>query len=478
VLVSIRQARLFASAPLATLLLALVATAACSLATPGSASAQAWLADRSRAQGPGIRLGDFELHPGVGVEVGWDSNLYLTEDHPPPGSPVQHVDTGILRVTPHLLFSTTTAQRESEGEGSADTHSEPPVIDFQGGISAAYYEFFADPNRRNLALDIAFRLTVLPQRPFSFSVYDTFSRQIRPFTENINPGANVARDGNQAGLDLNFQTDGGVLRVMAGYRFGLDFFEDTAFQYGNSFNHTVTLQETYAFLPQTALVHDTTVSIRNYFNYTASAPVNLADSVAIRTRIGLNGAITTNVSLSGMIGYAAGFFSSPNASYDQDYDAPVGQLELRWTILEGTRLALGYDRDFQAAFLGNYYSRDRGYVSFQTMIGGVFLLGIDADVAYVDYGVIAPPQSPGSSPPICPGDPRCVGNLPSREDIRVGAGLFAEYRFTDWLGLNASLRYQGVFTDYQYNVMATPAAFLDPASYNKFEAFLGVRVFY
>src|SRR4029078_9781612 len=131
-------------------------------------------------------------------------------------------------------------------------------------------------------------------------------------------------------------------------------------------------QETFAFLPQTALIHDTTVSIRNYFNYTASAPVHLADSVSVPTRIGLNGAITTNVSLSGMIGYAAGFFQSQNPDYDQDYDAPVGQLELRWTIVPGTRLALGYDRDFQAAFLGNYYSRDRGYVNFQTLISGVF----------------------------------------------------------------------------------------------------------
>jgi hypothetical protein len=468
VLVSIRQARLFASAPLAALTFALAAMAI----APSDAEAQGWLADRSRAQGPGIRLGDFELHPGIGVEVGWDSNLYLTEDHPPAGSTVRHVDTGILRVTPHLLFSTTTGQREGEGEGSADTQSEPPVVDFQGGISAAYYEFFADPNRRNLALDIGLRLTVLPQRPFSFSVFDTFSRQVRPFTENINPAANLARDGNQAGLQLNFQTDGGVLRVSAGYVFGFDFFEDSTFQYGNSFNHTVSLQETFAFLPQTALVHDTTVQIRNYFNYSrASAPVNLSDSVSLRTRIGLNGAITTNVSLSGMIGYAAGFYQAVNPAYDQDYDAPVGQLELRWTIMEGTRLAIGYDRDFQAAFLGNYYSRDRGYVNFQTLISGVFLLGIDAEVAYVDYGIITAPLGPT-------GLPMPIGNLPSREDIRVGAGLFAEYRFTDWLGINATARYTGVFTDYQYNLMTSPTAMLDPASYNKFEAFLGVRVFY
>ena len=472
-LVSIRQAsRLFASGPIATVVVALVTV----LLAPSGAEAQAWLADRSRAQGPGIRLGDFELHPGIGVEVGWDSNLYLTEDNPPPGNPYRHVDTGILRVTPHLLFGTTTGQREGEGEGSADTNSTPPVVDFQGGISAAYYEFFADPNRRNVALDIGLRLTVLPQRPFSFSIYDNLTRQIRPFTENVAVDANYGRIGNQGGLELRFQTDGGVLQVMAGYQFQLDFFEDSRFQYGNSFNHTVTLQETFAFLPHTALVHDTTVQIRTYPNYNRASmpppPVNLAESVSLRTRIGLNGAITTNVSISGMIGYTAGFYSSPNAAYDQDYDAPVGQLELRWQIVEGTRFVIGYDRDFQASFLGNYYSRDRGYTSLQTLISGVFLLGIDAEVAYVDYGIITAPLGPT-------GIPMPIGNLPSREDIRVGAGLFAEYRFTDWLAINASARYTGVFTDYRYNLVSMPmAVILDPASYNKFEAFLGVRVFY
>ena len=120
-LVSIPQAnRRFALKSLTVLALALAAFSA----VPAGVEAQAWLADRSRAQGPGIRLGDFELHPGIGVEVGWDSNLYLTEDRPRPGNPYNHVDTGILRVTPHLLFSTTTGQREGEGEGSADTQSE------------------------------------------------------------------------------------------------------------------------------------------------------------------------------------------------------------------------------------------------------------------------------------------------------------------------------------------------------------------
>jgi hypothetical protein len=61
-----------------------------------------------------------------------------------------------------------------------------------------------------------------------------------------------------------------------------------------------------------------------------------------------------------------------------------------------------------------------------------------------------------------------------REDVRVGGGLFAEYRFTEWLGVNATFRYTGQFTPYRYSNVG----FVDPASYNKFEVFGGVRVFY
>jgi len=442
-----------------------------------STSGGGWLADRDSTQGPGFRVGDFELHPGVGVEVGYDSNLYYSPDNPPAGVPGR-TDTGILRVTPHLTFSTLTGDRASGG-GEGSQSSSPPTVTFQGGISAAYYEFFADPNRRNLGLDIGMRLTVLPQRPFGFSVYDTFSRQIRPFVQNLNSATGMARDSNNAGLQLNFQTDGGVLQVQAGYDFGLSFYEDAAFQYANAFIHTITLQETYRFLPQTALIQDNQVRYNDYFNGRSTAlPVLLANSWQLRSRIGLNGAITNNVSLAGMIGYAAGFFDEPTGvrtTYAQNYDGVVAQLNLGWTIVQGTRLSLGYDRNFNTAQLGNYNSTDRGFLSFSTIVGGAFFLNVGGDVAYVDYGVIQGPA--GCTGMACLVGTDSHGN-PDRQDIRVTATIFAEYRFTDWLGLNTTLRYQGDFTDFHYNVMSGTMLLTDPAGYNKFEAFLGVRVFY
>ena len=428
--------------------------------------AQGWLADRSRTEGPGFRVGDFELHPGIGAEVGWDSNLYFTEDSPTGGR--QRVDSAILRITPHFMFSTIGAARRAEGEARDSGDSALPTVAFRGGVSASYYEFFADSNRRNVEINGGLRLTILPERPFNVTIYNEFQRSVRPFTENFS-NASPARIGNQAGIDLVAQTDGGIVAFRLSYNFGLDFFEDSQFQFGNSFTHRVTLQETFRFLPSTAIVHDTTFEYQDYMSERSSAaPTQLNDNARLRTRIGLNGSLTENISLLGMIGYAAGFYGVNPAvpGYRQDFDSIIAQVELRWQIVEGTRLSIGYDRDFYSSFVGNYYSRDRGYVNFQATIGGSFLLGVDAEVSFLDFGSIIGPS--GTIIDLTNG---------RREDIRVGAGVFSEYRITDWLGVNASARYSGGFTDYQYSSAVT-GSFIDPAQFNKFEVFGGVRVFY
>ncbi len=425
---------------------------------PALASAQGWLADRSRAEGPGIRLGDFELHPGIGVEIGYDSNLFYTSDDSPAAIPRR--DSAILRVTPHLLVSTVGEERRTEGEGQGGS---PPVVAFRGGLQASYYEFFNAPEQRNVSIDASVRLTVLPERPFSFAIYDDFGRSIRPFTENT--GASLfARIRNTGGVDLNFQTDGGVLAVRAGYAFGLDFFEDSNFAFGNSFDHRVSLQETFRFLPQTSLFHDTQFSYRDYYAGRSAATPLLNDSARLRTRLGLNGAITPEISLLAAAGYAAGFYDG-RPGYDQDFDSFVAQAELRWRIAPDIGLSFGYDRDVFPSFVGNYYTQDRGHAEFQMLIGGAFLLGIDASVAYLDFGQIVD------------GAGGLVGETTERSDIRVAASIFAEYRFTDWLGINGTLSYTGDFTDFRYRVMFPTGLVLDPAGFNKFEAWLGLRAF-
>ncbi|MEQ8890223.1 MAG: hypothetical protein RID93_21445 [Sandaracinaceae bacterium] len=435
---------------------------------PSGAAAQAWMSDRSRTEGPGFRVGDFELHPGLGVEIGYDSNLYYSDDDEV--FPV--VDTGVLRATAHLLFSTRGAQRRQEGEaggGEANNQNASlPSVTFRGGVSGAFYTFFNDLDRSNMEVDASLALAILPGRAFSVSLTEEFGRSIRPFTENSMTRVSYARLQNDVGLQLNFATPGEVLKITPGYRFGLTFFEDAFFQWGNRFTHTVSLTETFRFLPQTAIVHDTSFVALDYFGDASMAPVLTNDAYTLRSRIGLNGALTSNFSFLAMVGYAAGFFESGLASYDQEYESVVAQVEARWQISEPTRLTFGYERDFQPSFIGNWYRRDRGYATFQWLIDGRFMLGTEAGFGHYEFGRIVQP------------DGMALGTTLTRGDYRLDVSLFGEYRFTDWLGLNATLQYTGAFTDYQYRVATPPPdmAIIDPAGFNKFQEWFGARVFY
>src|SRR4051812_13238374 len=80
------------------------------------ASAQEWLRDRRVQNGAGYRAGDFELHPGLAGEIGYDSNWFLRSDKTGTnivnGNPV---GAGVIRITPSL--SLTTAQSPARTEG-------------------------------------------------------------------------------------------------------------------------------------------------------------------------------------------------------------------------------------------------------------------------------------------------------------------------------------------------------------------------
>ncbi|HJL16251.1 MAG TPA: hypothetical protein RMH99_11380 [Sandaracinaceae bacterium LLY-WYZ-13_1] len=437
------------------------------VAMPASAEAQGWLADRSRTQGPGIAVGDFELHPGIGVEVGYDSNLYYSPDDPSPEGP-ERVDSGILRATAHLLFGPRGRERQEEGESAAAGGGSQRDVTFQGGISGSFYTFFEDLERTNMEASANLALGIRAADWLSIHLTEQFGRSVRPFVENTMMDASYARIQNDAGLRLSFQSSGEVLKISTGYRFGINYFEDELFQFGNRFQHELTLSETFRFLPQTGIVHETTVRIVDYFDDTSAGSSLVLNSVMLRSRVGINGALTNNFSVLLAAGYGAGFYDGV-AGYEQEYESVVAQVRATWQIERDTRLVFGYDRDFQPSYVGNWFRRDRGHAAFQTIIAGRFLLGVNAAFAYHEFGAIVEPD--GMTP---------VGTTLQRGDFRLIASVFGEYRFTDWLGVNATLRYTGNFTDYAYEVddLSDMTTFLVPAQFNKFEAWLGVRVFY
>lgn len=372
----------------------------------------------------------------------------------------------MLRISPHLYVSTLRGSRLRDGDGAADESK--PTVAFQGGISLSYYQFFLSNARSNLQGDLDLKLTILPDRPFSLEITESFTRTVRPFTEQVGERAlNFARNTNQVGIDGVFSTRGQVLSGRVGYNFGYSFFDGGEFQFANTMSHTGNASAAWRFLPQTALVWDLNVNYRQFPNREESASTLVSDGTTLKTRVGVNGAITNTLSASALVGYAAGMYSQGGDA--QDF---IAQGEVRWQFLPNGRVNLGYDRSLFASYIGNYYRQDRVYTNAQMMFLGRLMMGAELSLGFVSYGTPVlrsdPTQPLGSNP----------DGTVDRDDIRLVGSLFAEYRFIDWLGVNATFQYTGDFTDYRYIITDATTISFDPANYQKFEGWLGVRAFF
>ena len=430
-----------------------------------SASAQGWLSDRERTEGPGFRIGNLELHPGIGAEFGYDSNVFYEEENT--------TDSFIMRLTAHLQVATLGQARREEGETDEGQTTESRSVDFRGGVAASYYHFFIDSAKDNVGLDANLALTINPTGRFSVYLHDEFSRTIRPFVDQalVDEGAGTAevptyaRDRNVVGTELRLQSAGGVLKGALGYDYALDFFEDDLFDFVNSHSHEFRLKLTWQFLPQTALISLTEVTYQDYFRSMDEASTALDDHWRARSLIGLNGALTRTLGFTAMVGYAGGFYS-----FADDFDSVAIHADLRWRPRQTLQFQVGYDRRFQSSFIGNFVKQDRIYATHRLLLGGAFLLGAEVALSFDKTGVAYAQDMM-----------TLLGNEEERKDIRLSASLYSEYRFTDWLALNLTLGYYGDFTDYEYNdpIGSGTAVLPDPGGgYHKFEAWLGLRAFY
>jgi hypothetical protein len=448
--------------------LAILLGAWASLGASG-AGAQAWLEDRSRREGPGFRLGNLELHPGLGLEAGYDSNVYLS-------SFGEAQDSFVLRFTPHLDLSTLGPERREGSEGERREARERKLA-FRTGAATPIYLFLADSvrHRSNVGAQGHFNLTVRPDGDISFSLYDDYARNVRPFTENGANSYSVHR--NTFGAALKAGTDGGIYVIKVNYEFGLAKFSDTAFSYLDNFESRGRFGMFWRFFPKTALFFNTEVIHQTYFGtYRAdrrlSYMVRTADNTRIASTVGLNGAFTPKVGLQAEIGYGAALVHEPGEIFSET-ETTIGKLYLTLRPRETLLFRVGYDRGIHPSFSGVYYTLDRGLAEIETMLSGRVLLGARVWAGYLKTGTVLSLGGTSAGPsPINP-EGETV-----RSDFVVNGSLFAEYRVTDWFAITASGAVIYDQTGFRYNRYFLGAAPPDPANFVKYEGWFGCRVFY
>jgi hypothetical protein len=441
---------------------------------PSSSSAQEWLKDRRYSEGAGIRAGDYEIHPGIAAEGGYDSNWFSRSNNSGPnvvnGAPANPpVGVGMLRVTPSLTLSTLGPQR-MEGE------VEPQKLRLRAGLSATYREFFGDDfvrTQRNISGTFQGRADILPGRPWSGGLTASFTRTVQP-TVAGDPNLSFTRDDLGAGGELVVQPGGGTLDWHFGYQFRMSFFESSLASPYTNITQEGSTRGRWKFRPRTALLYDATLRFISYPN-SASLQGSLRTSTPVRTRLGINGLVTPRLSVLAMAGWASSFFATSGTVNMNQFDGPIAQVEVTLYLsanpggddakivsLAISSLSLGYTRDFANSLLGDYFGLDRGYLRASFFFANRALVTGDVGVGVLQY------------PSLLFSDGTLRAN--AFTDIRADATLFAEYRFVDSLGINVTGRYSQNFSKTLLRVDPTSTQAYD-LNWQRLEAYLGVRWF-
>jgi len=468
---------------------------ASSAARAQGADSPAWLKDRQYNQGAGVLAGDFELHPSIAGEAGYDSNWFLRSSatnpayaNSAPAAPV--VGALEFRITPALYLSTLSAQRREATPGQPG-----PTFAFRGGVNATYREFVGVSNsnssstdnisdQRNVSIGADGSLDILPGQPVGGVLNVNYGRVVQPNVVTANPDQSFVYDTIAGSALLRFQPGSGTLKWAVGYHIADTIFETSAGSPYNNLTQGGLMTGTWRFRPRTSLFYDLSVDYASFENASSAAPVLLLSSTPVRTRIGINGLITNRFAAEAAVGWGASFFNKV-AGFPQEpqYDSVIAHAELKWFLsaspgiedaarvgLTLSSIAIGYDRNFQTSYLGNYFGSDRGYLRFTYLFAGRAVISLEGSGAAIEY------------PNLYWAD--FTSRHSAYTDAQIIATLFGEYRFSSSVGLNLTFRYSQNVSNTQ--LLATEPTTTTPIpvaggyydmAWDRFEAFLGLRWF-
>jgi hypothetical protein len=222
------------------------------------------------------------------------------------------------------------------------------------------------------------------------------------------------------------------------------------------------------------------------------------DGDFIEARVGLSGLVTSQIAFLALVGWNSSFYEveatrDPGGairlgqSAPQNYDGYVAHAEVKFFLSPAptadsvpvglSSIAVGYQRDFSNSYLGSFYIRDRGYLALNYFLGGVFLAQLEGGGGVYQF-------------------PRIDVLNGAFSQARIDAKLFAEYRLSDTFGINTTLTYDQVIGPGSYEDPDPAAAddsranrgvlvgetaegrYYDDLEYKRFQAFVGVRLFW
>ncbi len=413
----------------------------------GSAAAMQSLRESGRSD-RGLRSGEFILTPSMELDVHHDTNVFNGNEREVGNEPVSGTS---LRLIPRLGL----------------TNGSDSDIQFAFDAAGDARIYIADSNSAlgeltNFGGNADLAVTFFRRRAISLTLSDNFARSLQ--ANNWETTETLNRLGNAIGARVAFHPgeipERRPLEIALSGGYVTDSFDE--FRSGNTTTIRSRLSGSWRFLPMTALLLDARWDFRDY-----EAPSALgltANSTPWRVKAGLSGAITQTISFRAAGGYGMSQHDTTNeAATFSGFLASVGLLYRPSTL---TLISIGYDRDFQDSFYGNFYSYHRGLVSLRQGFGSLVSATVWFNFSYATFGRF---------------DRQLDGIIITqrdRRDSQLRGGLRVNIEASRLLALNLGYQVRGVITNYQLLANDASQRILDVGAYMAHEIFAGVVVRY
>jgi hypothetical protein len=312
---------------------------------------------------------DVLLHLGLGVEAGYDTNVFY--------APTAPQGSAILRIVPFAELTNATR-----------TGVAPSGVFFDLGASLNYRQYLSGKvairDQSAVMPGASAALVFGSNQSLSLMLGDGYNRiDDPPYVANQQA---FIRDVNVGFAQLAWSPGGGRLGVTLRYTNTIDYFEDQQLQLADNMAHDLMLDVSWRWLPKTALFVNVHQGYISYFH----SDEGKANSLPLRATVGLRGLITNKLSLMIAVGYGNGFYQTadPDPANMEGARPVAGPTGFRGDILVSaeatyrptleTAVTLGYSHDFQNAILGDFYYLDSVYLNFSQAIAGRLGFGFSA----------------------------------------------------------------------------------------------------
>jgi hypothetical protein len=393
-------------------------------------------------QGDGVKIGEgTSFYPQVGLETGFVSNTFYTNDDPTP--------SGVLRLLVEGGIGSLSPQRLGmDADDVTQPHYTGGTI-YDANAYVTYEQYLSNnddaTDQGGVGAGFAGKVIIHPQDTISFRADDRYDRVLHSLNFETNTNAN--RDINTLSLRLDIHPEGRRLSGAIWYRNQIDVFENSLNIYPDRLHNTLAARLSYALFPLSTAYLQVSGSY-----YTGIGDVAKANSYPIMALAGLSTALTVKTSLLAQAGYTQGFYQS-----GPDYQAFVGLLYFEYRYSPISALRLKYSYDHQDSINANFF-RDhtfQGWLEHKFDPIGVY---VSPELRLRQYQGINPPLM---GPAV-------------RDDVIFAAALGVRYQYRAWMSASAEYRVVDDSTDYRFT---GGTAMTDP-SYVRHEVFAGVRLAY